>query len=61
MERHQHKAFVNYLPALKPYCLESLQETRELWTPPHIKTKDSVEQHGTGETEKYGICGAVVK
>lgn len=63
MERDQHKAFVDYLPALKPYCLQSLPAARELWTPLHYKTKDSVEQHGTGETEekKYRICGVVVK
>lgn len=63
MERHQHKAFVNYLPALKPYCLQSLPAARELWTPLHHKTKDSVEQHGTGEAGGggYRICGVVVK
>lgn len=49
-ERHQHKAFVNYVTALKPYCLQSLAAARELRTPLHHKTKDSVEQHGTGET-----------
>jgi len=63
MERHQHKAFVNYLIALKPYCLQSLPAARELRTPLHHKTKDSFEQHSTGETEekKYRICGVVVK
>jgi len=60
-ERHQHKAFVNYLTALKPYCLQSLPAARELRTPLYHKTKDSVEQHGTGETgeKKHRICGVV--
>jgi hypothetical protein len=62
MERHQHKAFVNYLSALKPYCLQLLQAARELWTPLHLQTKGSVEQHGTRETEEgYRICGVLVK
>jgi hypothetical protein len=54
---------VNYLKALKPYCLQSLTAARKLRTPLHHKTKDSVQQLGTGETEenKYGICGVVVK
>jgi hypothetical protein len=41
---------VKYVTALKPYCLQSLAAARELRTPLHHKTKDSVEQHGTGET-----------